>query len=335
MVFTPGQALHNGKYAIERELGRGRFGITYLATRSDGERQVIKILNPDVLAVLSPDERNRLETMFVQEAGKLERCHGNHHIVKVESLFKDGSVFCLPMEYVGGESLADRSQRILLEETALGYIRQIGEAVVIMHGKGLVHCDIRPANIFLRLRDNQVDAVLTDFGLALSCDAALTRTRTKERSDGFSPIELYSRGRPVGTYTDVYSLAATLYELLTGEVPVSAGDRGTSGATLLSPQVKNPEISAKTTRAILSGMELAPEKRPQSVNDWLRQLSVQRSLVQTSIDGSVNWSKWQTIWGALAVLVAILVGIPAWLALKPPEKAPIPTVSPRAQTSPK
>jgi eukaryotic-like serine/threonine-protein kinase len=339
MTFNPGQALQKGKYTIERELGRGRFGITYLAKRSDGERRVIKILNPDVLAALSLDERSRLETMFVQEAGKLERCHGNHHIVQVETLFKEGSIFCLPMEYVGGESLADRSQKILLEKTALEYIRQIGDALAVVHEKGLVHCDIRPANIFLRLRDNTVEAVLTDFGLALSCDAELTRTRTKERSDGFSPIELYSRGQPVGPYTDVYSLAATLYELLTGEVPTSAGDRGISRTKLISPQVKNPEISGNTTKSVLAGMALMPEKRPQTIEDWLKLWPSPPQPVTTNPGSNVNW---QTCWTAagvlvalLGVLVGLLVGIPAWLAIKLPEKPSIPAVAPEAPASPK
>jgi eukaryotic-like serine/threonine-protein kinase len=333
MTFNPGQALQKGKYTIERELGRGRFGITYLAKRSDGERRVIKILNPDVLAALSLDERSRLETMFVQEAGKLERCHGNHHIVQVETLFKEGSIFCLPMEYVGGESLADRSQKILLEKTALEYIRQIGDALAVVHEKGLVHCDIRPANIFLRLRDNTVEAVLTDFGLALSCDAELTQTRKKERSDGFSPIELYSRGQPVGSYTDVYSLAATLYELLTGKAPVSANDQKIHGQALRSPQEDNPAISGNTVKAILAGMALMPEKRPQTVEDWLKQLADPTPTLTVTPGDKINWPKWQTWWAAAAVLVALFLGIIT--LLKPPEKPTIPAVVPEASASPK
>jgi eukaryotic-like serine/threonine-protein kinase len=337
MALNPGQVLQKGRYTIERELGRGRFGITYLAKRSDGERWVIKILNPSVLAALSPEERDRLETMFWQEAVKLEKCSGTPHIVKTAMPFKEGPIVCLPMEYVSGQSLADRPEPKLSESTALEYIRQIGEALAVVHERGLVHCDIRPANIFLKLRGNQAEAMLTDFGLALSCDAELTRTRTQERSDGFSPIELYSRGKPVGPYTDVYSLAATLYELLTGEVPVSAEDQKLQGQALLSPQVKNPEISAKTTKAILAAMALMPEKRPQSVKDWLQLLVADQSPATVSASGSnINWAKWQTIWSALAVLVALLVGIPAWIVLtQPPQKTPIPAVVPEASASPK
>jgi eukaryotic-like serine/threonine-protein kinase len=217
MSLKPGQNLLNGKYVIERELGRGRFSITYLAKRSDDERCVIKVLDPQAVTVLTPGERDRLETMFWQEAVKLAQCSGTPHIVKVAMPFKEEAVTCLPMEYVDGNSLGDRSQRILLEPTALEYVRQIGEALTVVHGHKLVHRDIRPANIFLRIRDGKAEAVLTNFELTVDFDAEQSRTRKQECTDGFSPIELYSRGKPMGAYTDVYSLAATLYELLTGK----------------------------------------------------------------------------------------------------------------------
>jgi eukaryotic-like serine/threonine-protein kinase len=261
---------------------------------------------------------------------KLAKCSGTPHIVKMATPFKEGTVACLPMEYVDGNSLRDRSEPILSEPTALKYIRQIGSALAVVHGQQLVHGDVRPANIFLRIREGKAEAVLTDFGLALDCDAVLTRTRDKERADGFSPIELYARGQAVGAYTDVYSLAATLYELLTGEVPVSAYDRKARGYELVSPQVKNLEISGKTAKAILAGMELEEIKRPQSVQAWLEKLGV-GNLEQETPPAKANW---QTIWGALGVVVALLIGIPAWLALKP-DSPPAPPSSSTLQNTPK
>ena len=148
MALTQGQPLQNGKYTIERELGRGRVGITYLARRIDGMRRVIKILNPDMLATLSVAEQERLEMMFWQEAVKLAKCSGTAHIVQMDTPFKEGMVTCLPMEYMDGNSLADRGQQKLPEKIALEYVRQIGEALAIVHQQNLVHCDIRPANIF-------------------------------------------------------------------------------------------------------------------------------------------------------------------------------------------
>ena len=336
MVLSPGQSLQKGKYEVVRELGRGRFGITYLVKRNDGERWVIKTLNPDVLKALPDPERERLETMVWQEAVKLARCSGTRHIVQAEMPFKEGDAICLPMEYVDGRSLGDRAQRQVVEDTALEYIRQIGEALEMVHDADLVHRDIRPDNILLRiLPDSSVEAVLIDFGLAMACDTELTRTRRKEVSDGFSPIELYGRGRTIAPYTDVYSLAATLYELLAGEAPTSAEIRKLEGKTIESPQSKNPEISAQTTKAILKGLELEPDKRPKTVDVWLKLLNLNQKETQSSAQRQTDWGKWQTIWAAAAVFVAIIaIIVPTWLALRSSKPQPIaPNPSP-TQSSP-
>lgn len=333
MVLSPGQPLHKGKYEVVRELGRGRFGITYLVKRNDGERWVVKTLNPDVLATLPDPERERLETMVWQEAVKLARCSGTRHIVRAEMPFKEGNAICLPMEYVDGRSLGDRARRQLPEAMALEYIRQIGEALAVVHGAGLIHRDIRPDNILLRiLSDSSVEAVLTGFGLAMACDTELTRTREKEISDGFSPIELYGRGRTIGPYTDVYSLAATLYELLTGDAPASVEMRKFENQPLVPPQTQNPEISGKTAKAILKGLELQAEQRPQTTAAWLQLLDLDNRQSKDSPSNEINWAKWQAIWAAAVVIVTLIVGIPAWLALRKPAPPMSPPVSPTTQS---
>lgn len=189
-VLTIGQSLQNGQYTIERELGQGRFSISYVALKSDGTRWVIKVLNPQLLLGLSDAERDRQETLFMQEAAKLSECSRTPHIAQVGRPFKADNLLCLPTEYLAGNSLAERAESKLLEETALGYIQQIGAALTVVHEQELVHRDIRPANIFLRIRESTVEAVLTNFELAVDCDTELSRTRKKELTDGFSPIEL-------------------------------------------------------------------------------------------------------------------------------------------------
>ena len=168
MALSPGQELQNRKYTVKRELKRRQYDITYLAERSDGERWVIKVLNPAVLAALNLEERNRLENLFLQEAFKIAECSGTPHIVKVGRPFQEvtpnGTFACLPMEYLGTDSLAERQQRILAEQNALEYIRQIGKALTIVHQQGIVHRDICPENIFLRIQNGTAEAVLTDFG---------------------------------------------------------------------------------------------------------------------------------------------------------------------------
>lgn len=321
--MNEGQVLQKGKYTIERELNRGYVDITYIAKRHDGERWILKVLNSDLLSTLSSAEQDRLKTMFSQEATKLERCNKTPYIARVGMPFIENGLMYLPMEYMQGNSLAARPQPILSEEIALRYVQQIGEALCVVHRQGLVHRDIRPSNVFLRVRDGIPEAVLTNFALAIDCDTKLTRTRKYELIDGFSPIELYSRGRAIGTYTDIYELAATLYDLLTGEAPPAAEkmkaarEQGNRSYSLISPQVKNPEISGRTVKAIKAGMEFLPEKRPQSVASWLSKLDLKKASSGHSCQKeSVNWTKWQALWGAVAAIVSLIVGVPAWLVIQ-------------------
>lgn len=266
--------MHGDKYIVERQLGRGRLGITYLVRDKSDQRLVIKTWDDTLLNSLAPEERNRLETKFSQEAVKLRGC--NHpQIVKVKELFKDGERWCIAMEYVDGVSLAERAQKVLLEKDALGYIQQIGEALIVVHDNGLIHRDVKPGNIIVRVREGKPEAVLIDFDLALEFDCEITTVRTKEASEGFAPLELYSRqAQKPGQYTDVYSLAATLYELLTGQKPVSALKRKLDSERLVPPKEYNNQISDRVNRMILRGMELEHNNRPQSMREWLVSLGL-------------------------------------------------------------
>lgn len=323
MSLNPGDTLQNGKYTIERRLREGLTSVSYLAKCNDSSRWVIKVLDPKILASLSDEkERNRVKSLFMQEAVKLARCSGTPHIVRSEWPFVEDELTCLPVEYLSGNSLAERPQPMLKESVALDYIRQVGDALSVVHKQGLVHRDIRPSKIFLRIEGSRVDAVLTGFDLAVDCDTALTRTRTRELVDGFSPYELYGHGRPVGAYTDVYSLAATLYELLTGTVPVSALERENKTKTLIPPNVKNPIITDGTVKAIEAGMTVWPtEDRPQSVAAWLKMLKVKYPItVQNSANFGIhqntlhnkaqqpiNWTKWSVVVALIAALAPVMI----------------------------
>ena len=334
MTLKVGQTLQNGKFLVEKEWARGHFDISYLAKKPDGERCLLKVLDTKLLSTLSDTERSRLATMFRQEAVKLAKLRGTPNIIQTEMPFEENDVVCLPIEYVQGNSLDIRPQPTLSEEVALEYIKQIGEALIVVHSQQLVHRDVRPSNIMLRIRNGYAEAVLTNFGLAIDCDTELTYTRRRELVDGFSPIELYSRGKALGPYTDIYSLAATLYELLTGEMPVSAEelkhaeDKDLDRKTLIAPQTKNPDISGKTVKAIRAGMELYPKKRPQSVAEWLSKLDLKHENTNNIKQKNVNWLKWQTFWQALAAVIVLLVGIPAWLTLRVSKESPTNQQSP-------
>ena len=257
MAWVAGDQLQGGKYTIEKELRRGRFGITYLVKNKNSDRQIIKTLDINSLTSLNQSDRERLETLFLQEAVKLTRCQ-HQHIVKFAEPFKEADSSCLVMEYVAGLNLAERDQLQLSEQEALVYIRQIGEALTVVHKNNLIHGDVQPENIILR--GGKAEAVLIDFDLSLDFDHELTTRRAEENAPGFSPPELYSKGTKPTQASDIYSLAATLYVLLTGKIPVDAIKRKIENIYLQEPKEINPQISDRINQAILTGMKLNPQE---------------------------------------------------------------------------
>ena len=294
MVWTPGQGLNGDRYIIEGKLGEGGFGVTYLAKKAqNSQRVVIKTLKDELLS-----DRNfaRYRDKFRDEALLLAVCtHPN--IVKIDTYFTHDDFPCIAMEYVAGEDLWKWVERrgILSETEALNYIRQVGEAVTLVHDKGLLHRDIKPQNIMVR--DNQ-DAVLIDFGLARGFIPDRTQQMTFGLTHGFAPPEQYGEMGRFAEYTDVYALAATLYYLLTSTKPPAAHLRALNPALESQFQI-NPNISDAVHRAIMEGMEMDVTNRPHSVQKWLAMLPQPINLISAKgvdyrqLDRLLASEKWQ------------------------------------------
>ncbi len=271
MVWNPGKSLFGGRYIIESQLGEGGIGITYLAINQGNQLRVIKTLKEEILNhpawIL---HRNKLRQDFRDEAVRLAVCH-HPHIVQIENVFDEANSPCMVMEYIQGEDLGQRLKRVgLLSETeALLYIRQIGDALTLIHSKGLLHRDLKPRNIMIR--SDKSEAVLIDFGISREFIPNVVQRHTVYRTPGFAPPEQYELEAPRGEYIDIYALAATLYNLLTGVVPTSADDRR-HNINLEPPQYFNPNISNRVNQAIMCGMDLESTYRPQSVQEWLNLL---------------------------------------------------------------
>ena len=267
MVWTPGQGLNGDRYIIEDKLGEGGFGVTYLAQKAQNtQRVVIKTLKDDLLR--DPNFAT-FRGKFRDEALLLAVC-SHRNIVQIDTYFTHDDFPCIAMEYVAGEDLCELVERrgFLSETEALNYIRQVGEAVIVVHDKGLLHRDIKPQNIMVR--DNQ-DAVLIDFGLARSFIPDRTQQMTYGLTHGFAPPEQYRKIGRFDKYIDVYALAAMLYYLLTKIPPTAAWCRALNDP-LKPPFQINPNISDAVDRAIMKGMEMDETKRPQSVQEWLAML---------------------------------------------------------------
>lgn len=259
-----GQSLQGGKYTLTQELGRGGFGITFRATHHLlNQEVVIKTLNE----VLRHDPKFAdFRQQFLAEARRLVRCvHPN--IVGVNDFFEEDGLPFMVMDYIPGSTLAEliRPNRPLPEAIAIHYIRQIGAALGVVHQKGLLHRDVKPENIVLHQETRE--AILIDFGIAREFRPGVTQTHTNLISEGYAPIEQYLPQEKRTPATDVYGLAATLYTLLTGQVPVPSVLRDRQ--PLPPPRHLRPELSQQVDRAVTKGMAMEVRDRPVSVAAWL------------------------------------------------------------------
>lgn len=266
MAFITGQQLQDGKYAIDRSLNQGRFGVSYLAHNKQNQRVVIKTFKDDIWQGFFNNKKKQMNRRWMREAGVLSRFDHNPHIVQFYEPFLEHGKVCLVMEYIDGQDLASLAQQTLPVDTALKYIQQIGSALRVIHGQGLVHRDVKPANIMLRAGKSEV--VLIDFGLAGGSDETMTMN-TSTRESGFAAPELYDPNEKAQPYTDVYGLGATLYTLLSGHAPLSAPERAKKGQDKLPPL---PQIDQRIYHAIEQAMEWDWDKRLQTVDDFLNLL---------------------------------------------------------------
>lgn len=286
MIFTlhPGDNLQGGKYRIEKVLGQGGFGITYLAIQGGLERTVaIKEFFMREACCRASDSRgvtlgtegnretvDRYRQKFLKEARSIARL--NHpHIVRIIDVFEENGTAYYVMEYVAGGSLSDRvgRQGALSEPEATRYIRQVADALTYIHTQRMTHLDVKPANIMLTDKD---EVVLIDFGLAKQYDSATghqTSSTPVGISEGYAPLEQYMQGG-VGEFspeTDVYALGATYYKLLTGQTPPSASSVNEDGLPL--EPLKSRGVTPQVITAITHAMEGRRRDRPKTVAEFL------------------------------------------------------------------
>jgi len=203
-----------GRYAIERELGAGGMATVYLARDLKHDRDVaLKVLRPELAAVLGAER-------FLQEIHISARLDHPHILTLIDSGESDGFVWYV-LPYVRGESLREkltREKQLSLEE-AVRIATQVASALDYAHRHGLIHRDIKPENILL----HEGEAVVADFGIALAVREAggprLTESGLSLGTPQYMSPEQATGGRELDVRSDVYSLAAVVYEMLAGEPP--------------------------------------------------------------------------------------------------------------------
>lgn len=298
--LSAGATLQGGKYTIERVLGQGGFGITYLATHSLLEKHVaIKEFFPKDFCERNGNTSHitlgnantselvaRLKEKFLKEAKNISKV--NHsNIVAIHDIFEENGTAYYLMDFIDGVSLNDKikSSGAMSERDALKYIRAVGSAIAYMHTKSMNHLDIKPANIMLRESDDT--PILIDFGLAKQYDSTGEQTSTTPVgiSHGYAPVEQYRPGG-VSTFTpqtDVYALGATLFALLSGATPPHYSDILEEGL----PELPS-SVSQETFAAIEKAMETKKTKRPSTIDEFLAMLPKNVSAQEVNEEASTN-----------------------------------------------
>ena len=254
-----------GRYEIVKEIGRGAMGLVYLAHDPRIDRRVaIKTIH--ALQVLPADEADEIRRRFTREAqaaGWLQ----HPGIVTIFDVGEHEGTCFIAMEYIEGDTLEPHTSRnnLLPAETALHLAAQACEALDYAHQHNIVHRDIKPANLML-VKGNRLK--ITDFGLAKNPQSHLTHDGVLIGTPNYmSPEQVM--GKPLDGRTDLFSLAAVLYELLTGERPFA----GESVTTIIyriihepprEPRTLNARITEPVSQILMKALAKEPAHRFQT-----------------------------------------------------------------------
>jgi hypothetical protein len=275
-VLPPGCVL-GGKYEVGRLLGRGGFGATYLAWDANLRvRIAIKEFLPRQLATRvsggtqvhpytsSQDTFSIGLDQFLIEARNLAQFRDNPGIISVLDFFPENGTGYMVMEYLDGSTLEQYmvAHGRLDIQVVLQLLIPVADALRACHAAGLIHRDISPDNIFLT-SDGRVK--LLDFGAARFAIGSQSTNLSVILKEGYAPFEQYQRNGRQGPWTDVYALTATLYRLLTGDLPVTAPDR-VAGRSLPPPSEKGVKFPPGLQALLDKGLAIRPEQRYQTID---------------------------------------------------------------------
>ena len=317
MGLTPGTVL-NRIYRIDRIIGQGGFGITYLAYDMQLDRLVaIKEFFPkdyceregatSQVSIGLENTRgvvDHLKDKFITEARNIAKF--NHPgIIKIYSAFEENQTAYYVMEYIKGKNLQEivKGKGPLALEDSLRYIKAVGEALRYVHEHNTNHFDVKPANILIRESDDH--PILIDFGLSKRYEGETAEATTTiiGMSQGYAPFEQYSTGGVKGfsPQTDIYALGATLYYILSGKVPPEA-------PKLIDQELTFPvQIPERLIKPISKAMSSARVKRQPSVESFIGELEeADNNRIKNYFNRMPYW-----LWPAVEVIgiVFIVVGM--------------------------
>ena len=223
----------DGRYVIGKKLGQGGFGISYIAynlaldttvcikeyfpagaaMRSAANSRIVLWSGGEIAA-----ELRRGRESFVKEARKAVKLRDLTHVVKVWDVFYENETAYIVMDYIEGKTLRDRlleQNRPLDEKTCFALLSPVMEDLEQVHARDIIHRDIKPDNL---MRTPEGKLILLDLGAAKDLSGGSLQSSYMVASQGFSPMEQYTRHGEIGPWTDVYAMCATIYYCVTGKV---------------------------------------------------------------------------------------------------------------------
>lgn len=336
-----GEVLH-GKYEIERKLGAGGYGMTYLARHVYlSKQQAVKEFFPTYAArdgatrellpisgsVTVGDFRRGIRRFF-EEAERLAQFE-HKSIVRVHDVFGENNTAYMVMDYERGETLGDllKDGGKLPEVSLLGILSPLLDGLKELHDGGMIHRDIAPDNIIIRAKDQT--PVLLDFGAAREIGGGVSKSVTAMVKHDYSPPEQYTRkGGSVrqGAFTDIYALSATLYHAMTGEQPQNSTTRQTdivngSPDKMLQSLDSAEGYSKAFVNAVRKGLAIRADERPESIDEWQAMFPwrpAQQPQQPQQSKSDAGWSGWKI---AAALAGAAVVGAAATYAATKDAKA--------------
>lgn len=320
--LPPGTVLTE-RYLVGRMIGEGSFGVTYIGRDlllgiivaikeyfplSYGSRDARK--GEQVIYIYQDNDKKGLEH-FYREAKLLSQFHMLDGIVSVRDFFYANETAYIVMDYIKGITLKEHVKKngAVEGKEALAMIRPVIRSLHIVHQADIIHRDISPDNLLLT---EQKKLVLVDFGSARVEDSTMTQSMTVMFKRGYTPKEQYLRRGKLGAWSDIYSLCATMYFMLTGIVPNEAIERMLQDTIVPLPKMSSVSLAQKQKNAIMKGICVKPEER------WQSMLELYDALYYKKGENALNikWFRKKQLKAALLLIFILLLCIGAGWKVK-------------------
>ncbi len=329
--LSPGTLLKD-TYIVGNVLGYGGFGVTYLGWNTVLQQKVaIKEYLPSEFStrmagqtrvtIFNGDKSEQFHDgveKFVEEANRLARFRDTDGIVRIFESFQENNTAYIVMEYLDGETLTQYLEKngAMSADEAVRLMTPIIRSLQTVHEQGIIHRDIAPDNIMVTKKG---EVKLIDFGAARYATTSHSRSLTVVIKPGYSPEEQYRSRGDQGPWTDVYAVGATMYRMITGQVPPDAMERRAyfegKKKDILHPLSKyTREISDNQETAILNAMNVRIEDRTPDMQTFEQELHAQDEVKRRNgkikkID-VLKWPLWMKISiPAAACIVVTLLGL--------------------------